>query len=158
MTYHEVDLTEVEALMAVAAGGFMRAESAYFKRKPMHGMAPDADMLAYHILGAAGELAVAKFLGRYWGGDVRNFKKADLGQSVQVRTRSKHEYDLIVRHDDNPDDAYVLVTATTHTRLRIHGWIYGSEARKDEWLKTYGDRPAAWFVPQSALRPLKRKE
>jgi hypothetical protein len=155
--HHDVDLTEVEALMAVAVGGFRRAESVYFKRKLTHGVAPDADILAYHILGAAGELAVARVLGRYWGGDIGSFKKADLGQSVQVRTRSKHEYDLIVRHDDNPDDAYVLVTGT-HTRLRVHGWIYGSEARKDEWVQTHAGRPPAWFVPKSALRPLKKKE
>ena len=155
--HHDVELSPIEVAMAAMVGGARRSESAYFKRKNKHGMGPDADMLAIDILGAAGEMAVARVLGRYWGGDVSSFKRADLGHSVQVRTRSNHDYDLIIRHDDNPEDVYVLVTGTT-TRLRVHGWIRGAEAKKDEWLKTYGDRPAAWFVPQSALRPLKRKE
>ena len=153
--HHDVELSPSEAFMAAAVGSFRQAESSYFNRKLTHGVSADADILSLHILGAAGELAVAKVLGRYWGGDVGSFKKADLGQSVQVRTRSKHEYDLIVRADDNPDDVYVLVTGTP-TRLRVHGWIRGTDARRDEWIQTHGNRPPAWFVPQSALRPLKK--
>lgn len=153
--HHDVELSPIEVAMAAMVGGARRAESEHFKRKNKHGMGPDADMLAIDILGAAGEMAVARVLGRYWGGDVSSFKRADLGHSVQVRTRSKPDYDLIIRHDDNPEDVYVLVTGTP-TRLRVHGWIRGAEAKKDEWLKTHGDRPAAWFVPQDALRPLKK--
>lgn len=152
---HDVVLTPAEYLMAANVGCLRHSESLQFKRKPNHGLDEDADLLGIHVLGAAGELAVARVLGRYWAGDVASFKRADLGHSVQVRTRSRPDYDLIIRHDDNPEDVYVLVTGTP-TRLRVHGWIRGAEGRKDEWLKTHGDRPAAWFVPQSALRPLKK--
>jgi hypothetical protein len=52
---------------------------------------------------------------------------------------------------------FVLVTGTP-TRLTVHGWIRGAEAQRDEWRQTHGNRPAAWFVPQDALRPLKQAQ
>src|SRR5690242_899124 len=63
-----------------------------------------------HVEGAAAELAVAKCRGVYWGGHVNVFSEADLGQRVQVRLRTKHSYDLIVRPDDDDGHAFVLVT------------------------------------------------
>lgn len=157
MSAHEVTLTPAECLMASAVGALRYSESLQYNRKDNHGLSQEIDGLGLHVLGAAGELAVARLLGRYWGGDVSSFKRADLGNSLQIRTRSKPHYDLIVRNDDSPENYYVLVTGTT-TRLQVHGWIRGADARKDEFLKTYGDRPAAWFVPQSQLQPLIKKE
>lgn len=155
--HHDIVLSPGEYLMAANVGCFRHSESLQFNRKDNHGLEPDADLLGIHVLGAAGELAVARVLGRYWGGDVSTFKRADLGRSVQVRTGSKPSHSLIIRPDDSPEDVYVLVTGTP-TRLRVHGWIRGAEARKDEWVRAHAGRPPAWFVPQSALRPLKRKE
>lgn len=155
--HHDVVLSPGEYLMAASAGVLRHSESLQFNRKDNHGLEPDADLLGIHVLGAAGELAVARVLGRYWGGDISTFKRADLGRSVQVRTGSKPSHSLIIRPDDSLEDVYVLVTGTP-TRLRVHGWIRGAEARKDEWMQAHAGRPPAWFVPQSALRPLKRKE
>jgi hypothetical protein len=149
----EVVLTPAESMMAAAVGALRHAESLHANRRDAHGLRTDADGQSLHILGAAGELAVARVLGRYWGGDVCNFKRADVGASVQVRTRSRPDYDLIVRDDDDPADVFVLVTGTP-TRLSVHGWIRGGDARRPEWRQTHGGRPAAWFVPQSALHPL----
>jgi hypothetical protein len=150
----DVELTPVERLMACAVGALRQAESLKSQRRDAHGLEDGRDGEDLHILGAAGELAVARTLGRYWGGDVNSFKRPDIGASVQVRTRSKSDYDLIIRDDDDPKAVFVLVTGRL-SRLVIHGWIKGEGARRDEWRKTYGNRPAAWFVPQDALMPLK---
>jgi hypothetical protein len=67
-----------------------------------------------------------------------------------VRTRSSHNYELIVRPDDNDDDIYVLVTGKCPT-YRIRGYIYGDRAKMPEYMQTHGNRPAAFFVPHSKL-------
>lgn len=103
-----------------------------------------------HIEGACGEMAVSKFLGVYWDGGIDTFKSADIGATIQVRTRSLHSYELIVRPDDYDEDLYVLVTGKCPT-YRIWGYISGTEAKKKEYLQTHGNRPPAYFVPNSKL-------
>ena len=107
-----------------------------------------------HIEGAAGEMATAKALNLYYSSSVNVFKSihGDVG-ALEVRTRSKHEYDLIVRPNDNPDSVYVLVTGISPI-YRIRGWILGKDARKDEWWQTHGGRSGAWFVPVDRLNSI----
>ena len=105
-----------------------------------------------HIEGALGEMAAAKVLGVYWSSSVNGFKHPDVG-AWQVRTRSSHDYDLIVRDSDAPGSRYVLVTGSMGL-YRVHGWVYGHEARRKEWRKNHGQHGVAWFVPQAALRPV----
>lgn len=103
-----------------------------------------------HIEGACGEMAVSKFLGVYWDGGIDTFKSADIGATVQVRTRSSHSYELIVRPDDYDEDIYVLVTGKCPT-YRIWGYISGINAKRDDYLQTHGNRPAAYFIPHKDL-------
>lgn len=103
-----------------------------------------------HIEGACGEMVVSKFLGIYWDGSVDTFKAPDVGLKIQVRTRSMHNYELIVRNDDSDDELYVLVTGKCPS-YRIHGYIAGRDAKKREFLQTHGNRPSAYFVPHAAL-------
>lgn len=108
-----------------------------------------------HIEGACGELAVAKALNVHWGGAVNTFKLGDdvEGAGLQVRTRSKHGYELLVRPGDAPDAAYVHVTGVAPDFV-VHGWLFGREAQQPEFLQTYGGRPKAYFVHPKHLRPL----
>jgi len=105
-----------------------------------------------HIEGACGEMAVAKHLGIYWDGSVNTFHQCDL-PGLQVRTRSRHDYDLIVRPSDRDDDIFVLVTGKC-PHYTIHGWIAGRDAKKQEYEAAHGGRPTAYFVPRSALQCL----
>lgn len=109
-----------------------------------------------HILGACGEQAFAKATGRYWDGSVGTFKDGgDVGR-VQVRTRSQHGWALIVRTDDADDDVFVLVTGMPPV-FQVVGWITARDAKRDEWLKDYGQHGAAFFVPQAELRQINAK-
>ena len=104
-----------------------------------------------HILGALGECAFAKATNRYWNGSVNTFKSGgDVGATIQIRTRSKHHYDLIVRDEDKDGDLFVLVTGGPHEFV-IRGWMRASDAKKDEYRQDYGSYGAAYFVPQSRL-------
>lgn len=105
-----------------------------------------------HIEGACGEMALAKCLGIYWDGSVNSFKSEDL-PGIQIKTRSREDYELIVRPADSRESAYVLVTGKCPS-YEIKGWIRGDDAMKDEWLQSHGGRPPAYFVPHLALRPL----
>jgi hypothetical protein len=108
------------------------------------------------IEGACGELAVAKALGIYWDGSVNTFKAPDVG-NLQVRTRSKDHYDLIVRPEDKSEDVFVLVTGVCPDYV-VHGWTTGADAKQGCYLQTYGNRPPAYFVPKDRLSPIEELE
>jgi len=112
--------------------------------------------LDIHLLGAAGEVAVASYLGL----KEHLFKEKearrgsdDLPGGIDVKTRSKSRYDLIVQKQENPDKKFVLVSIENQQTL-LHGWCYGEEAMKEEfWADPARGRPA-YFVPQKALRSM----
>lgn len=106
-----------------------------------------------HVEGALGELAVAKALGMYWSGSINGFRAPDVGQSIQVRTRSRHDYDLIVRDSDADEAAFVLVTGSA-PEYHVRGWMRGALAKRDEYRQEHGGRPPAYFVPAAHLLSL----
>lgn len=132
--------------------GLRRQLSALRDQRPdAYGFAADAGWNV-HIEGACGEAVVAKVLNRYWNGSVDSFRQGGDVGATQVRTRSKHSYELIVRPDDRDEDAFVLVTGAAPS-FRVVGYIIGRDAKRPEYLQTYGGRPAAYFVPHKELAP-----
>ena len=110
-----------------------------------------SDGIALHVLGAAGEMAFAKATDRFWSGSIDTFADPDVGK-IQVRTRSRHDYELLVRPGDADDEVFVLVTGQVPT-FWVQGWMLGKDAKRAEWAQTHGGRPPAYFVPQAALQP-----
>lgn len=106
-----------------------------------------------HIEGACGELAAAKALAIYWEPTVNTFKTGgDVGRH-QVRTRSRSDYQLLVRQSD-PDDALFILVRGRAPSLTVVGWMRGRDAKRAEWSKTHGGRPAAFFVPDDELQDI----
>jgi hypothetical protein len=114
------------------------------------------EALRIHLIGAAGEMAVASYLG------LKNFLyteseakrgTSDLPPNIDVKTRAKEYYDLVVQLDDDPTKIYVLVTIE-NKRCIIHGWIHGKNTMKDQFYKDpVGGRPA-YFIPKGLLSPI----
>lgn len=126
---------------------------ASIRRGSQHKYGMTADGWTEHIEGACAELAVAKALGIYWDGSVDTFKgRPDLPGAVEVRRRSRDDWDLIVRPDD-PDDAWFVLVVGSCPVYRIVGMMLGRQAKQDCWRQEYGGRPAAFFVPQADLLP-----
>lgn len=109
-----------------------------------------------HLLGAAGELAVADYL------HLREFLyqettatrgSYDLPPNIDVKTRSAHWHDLICQLDEKPDKILVLVTIQ-HRLTLVHGWIKSSDAMRDQWKKDPAKGRPAYFIPKEALQPL----
>jgi hypothetical protein len=112
--------------------------------------------LEIHILGAAGEMAVASYLGMkkflYQETEAKR-GSCDLPGKIDVKTRSKHKYDLIVQKNEDPEKRFILVTIE-NKRTLIHGWCYGKDAMEEKyWADPARGRPA-YFVPKEILRPL----
>jgi len=104
-----------------------------------------------HQVGARGECCFAKATGLTWWKGVNRYQDPDVGP-FEVRTRSKHGYELIVRLHAK-DRPYALLTGTGPYFI-VWGWIDGRGAKKAKWLQSYGDRESAYFVPHKALQSI----
>lgn len=147
-----VDLTEAELNMAAGVGVARHMQALRENRPDRYGARRD-DGWTIHIEGAAGELAVAKAMGRYWHAPVGTFRRGGDVGPIQVRTRSDPTYQLLIRPGDRDSDVFVLVTGIA-PNFTVHGWIRARDAKRPEWLHPHGGRPPAYFVPQDALHPL----
>ena len=111
--------------------------------------------LDIHLLGAAGEMAVASYLGMkhelYKETEAK--KGSDDLPGVDVKTRSKASYDLIVQKNEDPKKKFVLVTIENQQTL-LHGWCYGEDAMQEKfWADPARGRPA-YFVPKENLHSM----
>ena len=111
--------------------------------------------LDIHLLGAAGEMAVAAVLGlkHQLYKEVEAKRNSDDLPVIDVKTRSKHSYDLIVQKDEDPGKKFVLVTIEKGKTL-VHGWCWGGEAMNEKfWADPARGRPA-YFVQKENLHPM----
>lgn len=147
-----VHLTYSEMRLAAEIGVQRQAQNIRDGRRDRYGLSSEDGGWTPHIEGAAGEMAVAKYLKLYWNGAVGNLKADDVG-GFQVRTRSRHHYDLIIHPEDADEKRFILVTGRAPDFI-IRGWITGAEGKAvGRWDDPAKDRPA-FFVPQSALHPM----
>lgn len=146
-----VKLTASEMIQAAVVGSMRQVQNLTKCRRDAHGLSPENGWQV-HIEGAAGEMAFAKWANRYWSGNLGDLQADDVGQT-QIRTRSRHGYELIVHPDDADERVFVLLTGLAPT-FRIRGWIWGWDAKRSEfWKDPAGGRPA-FFVPHVALHPM----
>lgn len=109
------------------------------------------------IVGACGEMAVAKVLDCYWSPSVNTFHAVtDLPRSMEVRSTVRTNGSLIVRANDPDDRIYILVTGQP-PEMTVVGWINGADAKQDCWKDNPHGHRQAWFVPQDALTPIHQK-
>lgn len=153
MNGHDVTLSWPELRLAghIGIDRFVRARAR--KWRALYGQGQDEWWA--HVLGAWGEIVVAKAANIYWPGDLGcpDNGRPDVG-GYHVRARTRSDYDLIIRDDDDDDGRFVLVVPGALPRFRIIGECLGREGKLPEYRRDYGGRPPAYFVPQDALRPL----
>lgn len=149
-----VTLGTEELRFAAMIGIARQIENVIKGRLDAHGADKDRGW-QIHIEGAAGEAAFAKWADRYWSGNLGDLRAHDVGR-VEVRTAARPDSHLLL-HPSDPDDArFVLVTGRAPT-YALRGWIWGRDGKQQPfWRDPVGGRPA-FFVPQSALRPMVRR-
>lgn len=159
--FRRFPLTPDERALGVFVGELRQKEAERLGHTDRHG-ADMEDGFNIHIMGATGEVAFCKSINlcRVWNGrlvypilTVNAGKAPDFGKNIQVRTRSRQSYELIVRDDDSDDQVHV-VTVQGSQLWTVKGWVWGHEAKRPEWKKNHGGRGDAWFVPDDALHDL----
>ena len=89
------------------------------------------------IVGARAECAVYLFLHPiHWNHKIQATESgiADLDCFVEVKGREKPGDDIFVHAGDNPEWAFVLVSARRHPIYSILGWRWASEVQKPKYL------------------------
>ena len=151
---HVITLTINELAVAANVGARRQLSAIEAGLRDKHGAKQGWQI---HIEGAAGEIAVAKFLNRHWSCSVNTFRSEPDVSTYEVRTRSEDWHDLIIRPDDKDESPYILVTGQA-PYFTVQGWLYAREGKVPDFWKAPGGRPPAWFVPQGILRELPNKE
>lgn len=109
---------------------------------------------AQAIQGQMAEHAISKALGIYPIASAAGVRGDDPG-GWDIRSTPWQNGHLIINGIELPEmDNTRFILAVGHwPEFEIVGWIYGKDARRDEWWR--GDeRPPSWWVPQSALQPV----
>lgn len=150
-------LSPSEKALAIAEGERrQRVNEAQQKMGRNNGPAIGVDAERIHILGAGGEMAVASYLGLK--GFVFQESEAtrgsyDLPPNIDVKTRSRHYYDLICLLDETPSKVLVLVTIQDQ-EIRLHGWLSAYEAKHPQWKREHVKGRPCYFVPKEVLHPM----
>jgi len=116
--------------------------------------------LEMHRLGCTGEAAVAAHLGleeHLFEQKTAIAGSVDLPGRLEVKTRSKHGYDLLIQLDDDPTKLFVLVTCNRTTdqyKAMIIGWTYGANAMRPELVREFVRGRPCYAIPQSMLQPI----
>jgi hypothetical protein len=152
----EVRLTHHETLVACFVGFMRQINSLKRGSRDNYGFDCDSyDGWRHQMNGACAEQAFAKATNRHWDCSVNMFGRPDFKPDIDIKTRHSHASRLIVRPDAHDDWKYVHVTGSPFGRHKIHGWIYGRDAKRPEWEdRPDPARPACFVVPSEALRSI----
>lgn len=147
----KIELTKYEMELACYVAMRRQIDAEFAGRTDRVNRKSFTEGLQSHVLGCFGELSVARVLGTYWSGSNNTFHSmSDLHDRIEVRHRSNHDWDLIVREEDSPDSLYVLSTGNGNC-IFVHGGILGKDAKMDRFSRNYGNKRPAFFVPSDEL-------
>lgn len=119
-----------------------------------------ASALEMHRLGCVGEVAVASYLGleeHLFKAESAVRGSADLPGNLEVKTRSRHGYDLLIQLDDDPSKLFVLVTydkGVDGKLAKIIGWTYGFCVMQKRLIREFVKGRPCYAVPHRYLQPL----
>ena len=107
------------------------------------------------LIGARGELLIAKFLDIPYTADINTFhSKPDVGP-FEIRTASEAHHSLILRKADFDikDRVFILIVQESCRTYRIVGWMVGKDGMRSDLLDSFNksQREPAYRVPQKLL-------
>lgn len=112
--------------------------------------------LELHRLGCVGEIAVASYLGledQVFSTQEAIRGSCDLPGGIEIKTRPKHNYDLLVQLNDDPAKVFVLVTHERGGTTQIVGWANGFDIMRKEYIRELIRGRPCYVVPQKVLQP-----
>ena len=145
-----ITLTPLQIEVATLIGTRRHEECVRRGMKGRNGQRKEA-ALQNDIDGAIGELAVSLFLNVALPMSINTFQsEPDLFPCIEVKWRSSHNYDLLIRKHENLSQVFVLVTGKA-PHLWVRGWAIGRDVALPKYLAAHGGRDEAYFPPVSVL-------
>jgi len=149
----QIKLTYGQIMMAAHVALMRRTSNMLRQIAPKHGASNGEGSWEIDINGCVGELAVARYLNLFWCGSLNDFKARDVGGMVDVRSRTKQHYELIL-HPDDPDDVPFVLAWVNLPYVELSGWTLARDGKfPGFWSDPAGGRPA-FFVPKKHLEPM----
>jgi hypothetical protein len=147
----DIVFTEDEVMWGHTVAVLKRSISLTRGYRPRYGY--DGDPGLSEVGGVFAEMAAAKYLNRYWMPSLRFQRNGEHDvDRYEVRGTNRRDGCLILRPEDADNSWFILVVGSP-PHVQIVGWILGGAGKRDEWRRQPNGRPAAYFVPQSALTP-----
>lgn len=144
-----------EQLLEWGSAGMSRTINALsMGRRGAHGFNRFSERWQIDVEGTLTEGAAALALGLPYEPCVGELDTVDgdIGPGLQVRGTKYAKGSLLVHDSDHDEHRFILVTGI-YGVYDVRGWIYAKEGKQKKYWKVYKERGAYW-VPQSALRPL----
>lgn len=131
--------------------GFRRHAHSLYRRNARALSGDSRDGWDMHIQGAMAEMALAKYLGRFWAlAREPDRTGGDVGPGIDVKWSRRADARLLVQRDDATDATYWLVTGGP-PMFAVRGCITGGYAKQDKWwCEPVPGRPC-FAVPQGEL-------
>ena len=145
----QIWLNQIEMEYALISGAARMESSTGYSYD--NGHIPPQELLRLCSLGAAAELAAAKWL------KVPNFRltidtyknEADIWPNWEVKHTEYAGGHLIIKDNDRDGDRAILVTGTNP--FTIVGWLPVDYCKDDLYLKATRQTPISYWVPQNEL-------
>ena len=118
-----------------------------------HWSVKKADESANYILGAVGEYAVAKYLGKFYDGNVGNLEAVDVAGEYEVKTTPVPTGHLIIKPEAKEAKPFVLAVVED-MMVRLPGWMKGADIKHEQYKRADQHGRASYWVPQSDLHPM----
>jgi hypothetical protein len=107
----------------------------------------------FEVVGVMAEMVFVKAHDRWFNASINSYHKEGDCFGYEIRGIQKPWHKLIIRERDDESRDYVLIYVDLPESI-ILGWINGKDAKNPLYLDSPNDGETAWFVPQSALRPV----
>lgn len=147
--YLEMTLSGSELMLCAQAGAMRYIENMKRGYQNKYNIPADAPLWQWHIEGCIGEYVMSRHLNILWKGKGET-GTSDLANGDEVRMSESHANRLIIHKSDSDDARFWFVTGKNGV-YRIHGYIFGYEAKQTNyWTDPIGGRPA-FFVPTDDL-------
>jgi hypothetical protein len=145
----EVVLSPQEMYQSGLVGFRRNLEAICRGRKPRFPERQAGELFGYHILGAMAELAVAKYLDKYWSFHVNRFASGDVGD---YEVRYSQRSDLKIRERDK---GTIISVSGYPPIFLINGFIDAIEAKRIVEPSSPRSGPPAYFLPHKFLHEIK---
>lgn len=151
----EVELTLDEMIMGGSGAALHVAHNIYGGKRPQYNAVERGHLsLGFSFSSTLAELAVAKHFNMLWTPKLNKFNTKDVGGFIQVRSTDKFRPEVMLLHPRDNDSDPTVAAVVIEPVVYLLGWCYAAAGKKPAYYKDAASRHAAFWVPNTILRPI----